>query len=142
MTGTAAVLYMLLGAALVASGILASALADRIRGVKLVQEAPSARPIRERLAPIRERLAPTVAAIPVVEVEVHPAPAPAKAPRVTRPETKTEDGSADVIAALIEAGYKKSIATDAAWACTAAERATVEGWATSALRRCARGGLS
>ena len=135
MTGTAAVLYMLLGAALVASGILASALADRIRGVKLVQEAPSARPIRERLAP-------TVAAIPVVEVEVHPAPAPAKAPRVTRPETKTEDGSADVIAALIEAGYKKSIATDAAWACTAAERATVEGWATSALRRCARGGLS
>jgi hypothetical protein len=53
---------------------------------------------------------------------------------------KPDGGGEDVIAALIAAGYKKPVASDAAWACTSAERATIEAWTCAALRRCARGG--
>jgi hypothetical protein len=127
-------LSMLFGAALVALGVLAAALADRIRGLRISREAAS----RER--PSRAQSAPAV--IPVVEL--HPTPTATK-PRQSREpkaaQTST-DGADDVIAALIGAGYKKPIATEATWACNAAERATVEGWTASALRRCARGGMS
>ena len=44
--------------------------------------------------------------------------------------------------ALVAAGYKKPVATEATWACGAGERASIEGWTAAALRRCARGGMS
>ena len=128
-------LYMLFGAALVALGVLAAALADRIRGLRVSRETAPRENVRRHTV------------IPVVEpVELHRAtPAvPAKPQRAPRAESKVQsaDGADDVIAALIGAGYKKPIATEATWACSAAERATIENWTGAALRRCARGGMS
>lgn len=128
---------MLLGAALVAIGVLAAALADRIRGLRVSRDAvPRERTNRAQVSP---------AAIPVIE----PAEMLRAAPTVAKPRQqkvpagpKTEDGSDDVIAALVAAGYKKPIAAEAAWACSSAERATVEDWTRAALRRCARGAMS
>jgi len=148
-----AALNMLLGAALVAIGVIAAALADRIRGVKLVREQQP----REREQP-RERASRAPAAdIPVIEAVpmIAPAAPPAKPQRAVAPakartsipvmperNAERNDGGEDVIAALIGAGYKKPIATEATWACGAGERASIEGWTAAALRRCARGGMS
>jgi len=126
-------LSMLFGAALVALGVLAAALADRIRGLRISREAAS----RERTS--RTHSAPAV--IPVVELHP-PAATKPRQPREPKAAPTSTDGADDVIAALIGAGYKKPIATEATWACSAADRATVEGWTASALRRCARGGMS
>lgn len=111
---------MLYGGGLVAVGVLAHALAERIRDVRVSRtEAPRA----------------PRASIPVVEQ-----PAPRAATRVPKPTTKAStDGGEDVIAALVTSGYKKAVATEAAWACGPAERATVEAWIANALRRCLRG---
>jgi len=140
MTGTS-ILYMLFGAALVAVGVLASALADRIRGLRISRDAtPRERPSRVPSVPAHS----VRSAIPVVE-HVEPLRAvPPKQARAPRAEPKgAESGGDDVIAALIASGYKKPIATEATWACSAGERATVELWTVSALQRCARrGGMS
>jgi len=129
MTGTA-ILNMLFGATLVAIGVIAAALADRIRGVRLVRERPTAgtratTPARaaDVVAPESERVKPERA-------------------RVPRSEEKMGQMADDVIAALVAAGYKKPIAAEATWGCSVAERATVEIWAAAALRRSARGGMS
>lgn len=125
------VLLMLLGAALVSVGVLAAALADRIRGLRASREP----------AP-RDRASRT--AVPVVEsADLLRAP-PTKQPRPPRAETKVAVGTSgdDVIAALVAAGYKKPVATEAAWACAAGERTTIEGWTAASLRRCARRGMS
>lgn len=125
------ILYMLLGAVLVMLGILAAALSDRLRGICLVREvAPRERPAR--------------AAISVIEpVEVfRAAPAKQRSPRVESKAAPSSEGGDDVIAALVAAGYKKAIATEATWACGTGERASIEGWTAAALRRCARGGMS
>lgn len=127
------VLPMLLGAALVAIGVLAAALADRIRGIHNIRTACAPR-----------------TTIEVVEPEAaKPAkPERTRAPRDYWPEAQKpkaqaqDDGANDVIAALVGAGYKKPIATEATWACTQTERATIEDWTRAALRRCARGGMS
>jgi len=127
------VLTMLLGAAFVAIGVLAAALADRIRGLKIAREGQP-----------HERASRARAAIPVVESAELPraTPAPAKPLRTLPKPAAAPEGGEEVIAALVASGYKKPIATEAAWACTAAERATIEGWTASALRRCAREGAS
>lgn len=130
------VLYMLLGSALVAVGVLASALADRIRGLRVARDSAP----RERA----NRAHSARSVIPVVEVpELHRA-APPRQPRAQRAAPNVNAGTEgdDVIAALVLAGYKKPIATDATWACSTAERATVESWMTAALQRCARGRMS
>lgn len=139
------VLFMLLGATLVSVGVLAAALADRLRGPRVSRErervsrAPAVIPVVDRAS--RERTA-----IPVVGPAelLRPAPAPAKPPRApraeSRPATATEGGE-DVIAALVASGYKRPIATEATWACSAGERSSIEGWTAAALRR-ACGGLS
>ena len=133
-------LSMLFGAALVALGVLAAALADRLRGLRIARDARDAAP-RERAS--REPSVPaqpTRSAIPVVEQA--PPPKPLRSSRPEPKVTANTEGGDDVIAALVAAGYKRPVATEAAWACTAAERATVEGWTASALRRCARGVMS
>ena len=142
MTGTA-ILNMLFGAALVALGVLAAALADRIRGLRVARRdaEPRERASRPPSVPAQGR-PPFVTAhaartvIPVVETaELLRATSP-KQPRAPRAEPKaaSTEGGDDVIAALIASGFKKPIATEATWACNAAERATVEGWTASALR--------
>jgi hypothetical protein len=133
------VLFMLLGAALVAVGVLSSAIADRIRGVKITRETQP----RERAS--RASSAPAIVVSPPVIEYAKPIPVPTSKPaRALRTESKTAatDGGEDVIAALVGAGYRKPVATEATWGCTAAERATVEAWTAAALRRCARVGLS
>lgn len=121
------VLHMLFGAALVASGVFAAALADRIRGLRVSRELP----IRARARTISESRELPTRPIEVVE------------PKPVKDAAQRLDSTAnDVIAALVAAGYKKAIAAEAAWSCTAAERATIENWTRAALRRCARGGMS
>ena len=130
-------LWMLLGAALVSIGVLASALADRIRGLRVSREgyAPRERTSRATSVPV----APPV--IPVMEVRSAP-PKPPRVPRSEPKATSNNDGGDDVIAALVAAGYKKPVAAEAVWACGMGERASIEGWTAAALRRCARGGMS
>jgi len=125
-------LTMLLGAALVAIGVLASALADRVRGLRISREGQP----RERAS-----RAPVPPAVAEAAELPRATPAPARTPRAQPRPAAAPEGGEEVIAALVGSGYKRPIATEAAWACTAAERATVEIWAVAALRR-ARGGLS
>lgn len=121
------VLHMLLGAALVAIGVLATALADRLRGIE--RTSPRKRPRASR----RKQ------EIQVVEAAelLHPPTKRERAPR-SQPQTSGEE----VITALVAAGYKKHVASEATWACSPAERQTVEAWTAAALRRCVRGSLS
>lgn len=119
MTGAAA-LHMLLGAALVALGVIAAALADRIRGLRVTRETE-----RSRRAPIE-----------VVESRPEPKTKSALTGQ------KAQGMADEVIAALIATGYKKPAASEAVWGCTAQERETIEHWTRAALRRCAKGGLS
>lgn len=123
-------LHVLLGAALVSIGVLASAAADRIRGLRISRETGPRRAIPVVVEPA-ERETPAVKA---------PPRAPRAEPRA-RPSAGSEGGD-EVISALVAAGYKKPVATDATWACSAAERVTIESWVASALRRCARGAMS
>ena len=125
-------LFMLLGAALVALGVLAAAAADRIRLRISREPAPRERTSRAPSVPAQQERQ----AIPVVELPRATLPKQPKAPKAP------SDGSDDVIAALVATGFKKPVASEAAWACSAAERATVESWTAAALRRCARGGMS
>ena len=114
-------LYMLLGGSLVCLGVIAQAVADRIRGIRAAdrQRKPvalagdgdgAALPLRAREEPSARERAPAATAM-----------------------------AKDVIAALVSAGFKKAQASEAAWGCTAAERATLEDWTGAALRRCAKG---
>lgn len=123
------VVHVLLGAALVAIGILAAALSDRIRGVRITRERASV-----VSATRTSRAAPDSDAMPI--------PRLARA-RVLLAESKTQQAVArDVVAALVAAGYTKQVVTEAVWGCNSAERSTIEEWTRAALRRCARGATS
>lgn len=108
-------LHTLLGAALVAIGVLAAALADRIRQLR------SSVSSKEGLM----RREPRAKAVPVSAVA-----------------DSDDVDSGEVVAALVAAGYKKAAASRAASACTAREQSTPESWVAAALRRCAQGGAS
>lgn len=129
MTGTAAI-DVLFGAALVAIGVLASALADRIRSIR------AERKTQER----------AVRKVTVAESEsARSAPVPQKSEPVVRAPRSSSIGgtvASDVIAALVASGYKKPLATEAVWSCGLHERGSVEVWTRAALRRCASGGPS
>lgn len=131
------VIAALFGAALVAIGVLAAALADRIRGTRpgSARAMLAPREVTPRAMPraMRQRQR-----IEVVEPESDPVPTPMKP---TRPG-ETKEQADDVIAALVAAGYKKSRATEATWGCSQTERVTIELWTKAALRRCAQGGVS
>ena len=116
------VLHMLLGAALVCLGILATALADRVRQLRITRRnSPGA--------------AASIARRPNLGITRHTSPkAPARA--ASKP-IATVPGSEDVIAVLQGAGYKKALATQAALACTEQEQRSPESWMAAALRRCA-----
>jgi hypothetical protein len=126
------VLNILLGAALVSVGVLVAALAERLRGSRAAREA----------ARVSRAQPPAPRVISVVEPIRAPADKQGRAPRAEPRDAAGTSGGDDVIAALVAAGYKKPVAAEATWGCSAAERATVERWTASALRRCARGGMS
>src|SRR5688500_13349866 len=109
---------VLLGAALVAIGVLASALADRVRGVVVTREqrAPRSITLTGSKVPVPEQLS-----------------------KAQAPNGATEN---EVVAALVAAGYRKRVAVAAAAGCAQKERATLEAFTRAALRRCAEGGMS
>lgn len=98
---------VLLGAALVAMGVLAAAIADRIRGLHLTRERAS-----------------------------HHLAGSSSKPRAPRRDTTTtaDDASGAVIGALVTAGYNKRVAVAATAGCAPDQRATVESWTRGALR--------
>jgi hypothetical protein len=129
------VLHMLLGAALVCLGILATALADRVRQLRLTRsDSPgvSASVVRRNLGITRhpEPKPGELSAVRVVR-------GPEASARAANKRVATIPGSEDVIAALQSAGYKKSVATQAIRACSEQEQRSPEGWMAAALRRCA-----
>ncbi len=137
-------LYMLLGAALVAIGVLAAALAERIRGHRGSHAATSSpRESRPSTVPVAT---PVISAVESVGSAVRQSTAAPvvslKPPRALRAGTEGTEGADDVIAALVRAGYKKARADDAVRACRADERATIEDWTRAALRRCVTGGMA
>lgn len=153
------VLLILLGAGLVTVGFLAATLAERIRnpGSQITTPAqPHIITSAAHPAPPRHVQGPGIITIDKSVELLRPAtPTPSRAPmeavpltrvpRGPRPESKTHTndvGAEDVIAALVAAGYKKPIATEATWACQGHERATIEGWTVAALRRCGKGAAS
>lgn len=123
------ILFMLLGAAIVYVAVLASALADRIRGLRVSREAAP----RERAT--RSVSTPVLTAVEPAE--------PLRTPklRVSRepPKVQHDDNADIVIEALIATKHKKAVVLDAVWACSPSERVTVEEWTRAALRRCVRG---
>ena len=127
----AAALEMLFGAALVAIGVLAAALADRIR---------ASRPRRARSIEDSRELVPVPSQPKIEVVEAESAPARLAPKKTSRDKAQTM--ADEVIAALIAAGYKKAVAAEAVWGCNAQDRETIERWTGAALRRCARGGMS
>jgi len=132
------VLHILLGAALVAIGVIATGVADRIRGLRIqrpqLQQPRTARAEEPSTSPTRDQSV-VVAQRDDVKTDRVRGTRPPSAP----PAPPRERG--DVIAALIGSGYRKQDAIAAADACVAAERATLESWTRSALRH-ARGGAS
>jgi hypothetical protein len=146
------VLLMLLGAALVAIGVLASALADRVRGIVATRSSARELPVRVASTPAVPAVPTAPATTPRVARGSGPVPIPAKTKASMPADTVyvpdrgplARDGQElanDVIAALVGFGYKKAAATAATWACPATDRATIELWTAAALRR-ARGGVS
>ena len=116
------ILTLSLGASLVSVGVLSSALADRIRGLRI--ERRMSRPERQR-------------EIPDEIATERTRPARGSGPKMVEDPALTATAQ-NVIAVLVASGYKKSLATDATWRCTTVERATTESWTRAALRNCAR----
>lgn len=136
-TSMTAIAHMLLGAAFVAVGVLAAAVADRIRGIRLARET---KPRRERARPTRF---PTVHASNGAQT-ASPARSfreGARPPAVDTASTPREVSRTleTVVTALVTAGYTTPIAREATLGCYVAERVTVEDWTRAALRRAAKG---
>lgn len=126
--------FLFLGAALISLGVLASALADRIRGIRLMRAVTW----EAREAPLRDP--PPRATV----VERHAraereraAPAEGSPPRGT-PVPHNAGMAADVVAALVNAGYRKAAAAQAVSACSPNEQVSLAQWTLAALRRCSR----
>jgi Holliday junction resolvasome RuvABC DNA-binding subunit len=109
---------MILGALLVVVGVLASAVADRIRGLRVEKRTES-------------RASATLV--------------PRKQPRSEQSEVPEPRGERrllgdQVVEALVTAGWKKPVAREATWQVALAERASLEAWTRAALK--SMGGLS
>ena len=106
---------MLLGALLVVVGVLASALADRIRGRRVDRVGrvgrvgPRARVVDR--PPGRDRFA-----------------------QASDADKKRGD---QVTLALMSSGWRPTIAKSATWLCEQSERLTLEAWTRAALKNCA-----
>lgn len=130
-------MFILLGAGLLSLGVLSGALADRIRGIRLMRAVT--REARE--TPPREAQRVREPAEQPKRAERVP-PTPAASPPRGTPIPHNAGMAADVIAALVNAGYRKSAAAQAASACTPSEQMSLSGWVLAALRRCSRSEVS
>jgi hypothetical protein len=115
---------MLFGAALVSIGIIAGALADRIRDPR-AKAYREARKLEARLAAPGRRVY-----VRPPEPELHPFK------RTSLDSVISERAMlSDVVSALVTMGWTKKIATEAAIACKPVERATIENWIRAALKQ-------
>jgi hypothetical protein len=134
------VCQILLGSLLVVLGMFASAVADRIRGLRarlsalpfaqpepLVARQPNRRIPRPFIPP-----GPPIASAP----PIHGAAPPQVMAAIKSKKSPDEIMADDVLSALVAAGYTKRIAETAVKACIGDERATTETWVRAALRRC------
>ena len=147
-------LFLLLGAGLMAIGVLAAALAERIRGFRPMEtdrpEAQERRAPRPSIITIADApempRSPTITRAPARSQTASDSTEMSRSPTVTRASraarAATPNLGDDVIAALVTTGYKRPIATQATWACDEAERMTIELWTAAALRRCGQSSLS
>lgn len=149
-------LFLLLGAGLVAIGVLTAAFAERIRNSRQLETRRSDTREQERRAPRPSIItitdapemprSPTITRTPARSQTASDSTEMPKSPTVTRAaraaRTTTPNFGDDVIAALVATGYKRPIATQATWACEEAERVTIELWTAAALRRCGQSNLS
>jgi hypothetical protein len=132
---------MLLGGLLVALGVVAGAVADRIRAGR--HRVPAVAPARARVA--RGTRADTKVG---VGVGVGPATAawvvPGEPSNDERRDRLYENPNlierqkligSDVVTALTTAGYKRGLAKEATRGCSKAERASLEDWTRAALQR-------
>jgi len=130
---------MLFGAALFSSGVLASALADRIRGLRSAVPAPA----RESRRPVQTHdvVDPSVSS---ERAEPQPRQKPRASGTPLHGVAKVDDApdAESIIEVVHKSGFKKAIAVKVVNACTPQERATPELWIAAALRRCAMGGAS
>lgn len=141
---TSPLLNMLLGAALVAIGVLAAALADRIRDIRGLRGRTPLSTVRAEITPALStieaapEMRPTKTRAPLTGIKSQPHSDKEDVRDLLLATTEARRGAAsEVIAALVAAGYKKTFATEATIACKGIECATVEDWTRAALRRCA-----
>ena len=103
---------MLLGAALVVLGVLAGAMADRVRYGKTKRERAKTKPDE-----FWRGEAKTKAELPATHAH--------------------ERMAADVVAALVQSGYRKAEAVTATRECKGSEQSSLEAWMRAALKRLA-----
>jgi hypothetical protein len=121
----------LMGAGGAAIHVIASAVADRIRGIRYTRERVAREP-----QPSRDRKDPKPWS------SARPAAPPLLDRGLSQRElmeaqgfNATDPRARDIVAALMSVGYKKAAATEAVMGCSAADRATLELWTAAALRR-------
>ncbi len=110
-----------IGAVLVCLGVVAGAVADRIRGSRFTRERTSTPAAPREVREVRE-----------------PRPARAKTASdgATMATTDAHQAMArDVVSTMVNAGYGRPEAIAAAQACRGSECSTIESWVRAALRR-------
>lgn len=131
--------FMLLGAFLLAGGVLVAALADRVRAIlaqrsdRRDQASRAPRQTETRASRERREIAPSDTIFVPDEDPV----ATRRSDRLPRAKAPPiDDGmEADVVNALVAAGYNKRVARSAVQACAASERGSLSDWTRAALRR-------
>ena len=155
------ILFMLIGAGLMAAGYLTAALAECLRSFHAEEpcELPSPEEKQRSVSQASDSLdqpamprartvtrnvpkSTTNKALPPTIDQPPEMPRTPTITRAARSEAKTTTPGNDVIAALVAFGYKRTIAAEATWNCNVTERGTIEDWTAAALRRCAVGGVA
>lgn len=116
------ILQLLIGAALVIAGVLTSALADRIRGLRI-------------LRPTTGRPVGTASKLTGAWKQI--ADEPSKRDRFSEASDADKRLGAEVAEALTHSGWRPTIAKSATWLCEQSERLTLESWTRAALKNCA-----
>lgn len=128
--------FMLLGALLLAGGVLVASLADRIRGLRALR-----REQRQTPREYRQAATPKMTTIDPSDTIFVPDEDPAATRRGDRPLPNNKPApintgmAGDVVNALVAAGYHKRTATSAVQACDMSERGSLADWTRAALRR-------
>ena len=127
--------FMLLGALLLAGGVLVASLADRVRGLRADRRGQAPRVPRQAAAPRAPREFDPSDTIFVPDEDPGVARRVDRTPPKIKPAPIDVGMATDVVNALVAAGYNKRAATSAVQACDASERGSLTNWTRAALRR-------